>query len=107
MLSRMHPMVRLAERIAAEEAGRFTDTTIETDAFREGDQTTAALYAEAHAINERFKYAGAAFGVFMGIAVCARLLRLSVLRHERDYTIDKGACLSCARCFKYCPVEKP
>lgn len=107
MLSRMHPTVRLAERVAAEEAGRVTDTTIETDAFREGDQTTAALYAEAHTINERFKYAGAAFGMFMGIAICARLFRLSILRHDRDYTIDKGACLSCARCFKYCPVEKP
>ncbi len=107
MLSRMHPTVRLAEMVAAEEAGRVTETTIETDAFREGDQTIPALYAEAHAINERFKYAGAAFGVFMGIAICGRLFRLSILRHQHDYTIDKGECLSCARCFKYCPVEKP
>ncbi|HDP35377.1 MAG TPA: 4Fe-4S binding protein [Candidatus Hydrogenedentes bacterium] len=106
-LSRMHPTVRLAERIAAEEAGRVPDTTIETDAFREGDQTAASLYAEARALDARFKYAGAALGVFLGLAVCARLFRLSVLRHARDYTIDKGACLSCARCFKYCPVEAP
>lgn len=106
-LSRMHPTVQMAERIAAEESGRYADTTVDTDAFREGDQTIVALYAEAHAINERFKYAGAAFGAFMGLALCARLFRLSVLRHSRDYTIDKGACLSCARCFKYCPVEKP
>lgn len=105
LFSRLHPTVQMAERIAAEEAGRYTNTTIDTDAFREGDQTTAALYAEAHAINERFKYAGAAFGAFMGLALCARLFRSSVLRHNRDYTIDKGACLSCARCFKYCPVE--
>ncbi len=104
-LSRMHPTVRLAERIAAEETGRATDTTIESDAFREGEQPVTALYTEALAINERFKYAGAALGVFLGLSVCARLFRLSTLRHKRDYTIDRGACLSCARCFKYCPVE--
>ncbi len=106
-LSRMHPTVRLAERVAAEEAGVYDEMTTESEAFREGDQPPAALYAEAHALNERFKYAGAVLGIFMGIAVCARLFRLSVLRHARDYTIDKGACLSCARCFKYCPVEPP
>ena len=106
VLARMHPTVRLAERIAAEEAGNVEGTTIESDAFREGDQTAAALYAEAHAIDNRFKPAGAALGVFLGIALCARLYRLSVLRHEHDYIADKGTCLSCARCFKYCPVEE-
>lgn len=105
LLSRLHPTVQLAERIAAEEAGTVTGTTIETDAFREGDQTVPSLYAEAHAINRRFKPAGAVLGAFLGLALCARLYRLSVLRHEHDYTADKGACLSCARCFKYCPVE--
>lgn len=105
-LSRMHPTVQLAERIAAEQAGHVADTTIESDAFREGDQTVNALYLEALAINERFKYAGALLGAFLGIALCARLYRLSILRHETDYIADKGACLSCARCFKYCPVEK-
>ncbi|OQB43651.1 MAG: putative electron transport protein YccM [Candidatus Hydrogenedentes bacterium ADurb.Bin179] len=106
LLSRLHPTVRLAERIAAEEAGTVAGTTIETDAFREGDQTVPSLYAEAHTINRRFKPAGAALGAFLGLALCARLYRLSVLRHEHDYTADKGACLSCARCFKYCPVEE-
>ncbi len=106
-LSRMHPTVRLAERIAAEEAGVYDEMTTESEAFREGDEPATVLYAEAHALNERFKVAGAALGAFMGIALCARLFRLSVLRHARDYTIDKGACLSCARCFKYCPVEPP
>lgn len=104
-LSRMHPTVRLAERIAAEEAGRVVDTTIESDAFREGDQPVKALYAEALAINQRFRYAGAALGIFLGLALCARLFRLSVLPHATDYTIDNGACLSCARCFNYCPVD--
>lgn len=106
VLARMHPTVRLAERIAAEEAGTVQGTTIESNAFREGDQTAAALYAEARAIDTRFKPAGAAFGAFLGLALCGRLYRLTVLRHEHDYTADKGACLSCARCFKYCPVEE-
>lgn len=106
LLSRLHPTVRLAERIAAEEAGTAEGTTIESDAFRDGGQTVQSLYADAWAIRRRFMPASAALGVFLGLALCARLYRLSVLRHEHDYIADKGACLSCARCFKYCPVEK-
>ncbi len=104
-LSRLHPTVRLAERVAAEEAGRFAEGSIESDAFREGDQTVPALYAEARELNQRFKYAGAILGAFLGLAVCGRFYRLSILRRNAEYAIDQGACLSCARCFKYCPVE--
>lgn len=105
-LSRLHPTVRLAERMAAEEAGRITETTIDTDTFRAGQQSLAGLYAAAGEVNHRYKYAGAGFGAFMGLVVCGRLLRLTTLRQRPDYEVDRGACVSCARCFAYCPVEK-
>lgn len=105
LLSRLHPTVRLAERIAAEEAGAVEGTTIESDAFRDGGQTISSLYADALTVRRRFMPISAALGAFLGLVLCARLYRLSVLRDEHDYIADKGACLSCARCFKYCPVE--
>ena len=105
-LARMHPIVRLADRVAAEDAGRVTGTTIDSETFRAGQQPVAELYAEAAGLEERFKGAGAGFGVFMGLVVWGRVLRLSRVRVRKDYEIDKGACVSCARCFAYCPVER-
>ncbi len=104
-IARLHPTVLLAERVAAEEQGRFAERSIESDAFRAGKQSTSELYAEASDLRVRFKYASAWFGAFMGLVICAKLIRLSVIRRSDDYVPDRGACLSCARCFAYCPVE--
>lgn len=105
-IARIHPTVRLAERVAAEEQGKFTERSVESDAFRAGNKTPADLYAQAEALRMRFKTASACFGAFMGLAFCGRMIRLSVIRRNKDYVADRGACLSCARCFAYCPVGK-
>ncbi len=105
-LARLHPTVWLAERVAGEEQGRYEEKTIDGDAFRAGKRAATELYAEAHALKERFKYASACFGAFMGLVLCGKLIRLSIVRSNKDYVVDRGACLSCARCFAYCPVEK-
>lgn len=105
LIARIHPKVWLAERVAGEEQGRYAEHSLEADAFRAGKQPAAELYAEAGAIKHRFKYASACFGAFMGLVLSAKLIRLSIVRTNRDYVVDKGACLSCARCFAYCPVE--
>lgn len=105
-ISRMHPVVRLAERVAAEEKGVFLEHSLESDGFRAGQQSIAELYDEANALRRRFRFAAAGFGAFMGLVVCGRLIRLSVVRKSKDYEADRAACLSCARCFVYCPVER-
>ena len=105
-LARLHPMVLLAERVAAEERGEYSDYTIESEAFHADQTSPVELYAAADAVRQRFKTASTAFGAFMGLAFCGRLIRLSVIRKSADYETDRGACLSCGRCFDYCPVEK-
>jgi len=92
--------------VAAEEQGKFTERSVESEAFRAGNKTPADLYAQAEALRMRFKTASACFGAFMGLAFCGRMIRLSVIRRNRDYVPDRGACLSCARCHAYCPVGK-
>lgn len=105
-LARLHPTVWLAERVAAENRGQVFESSIETDAFRASLKPEQELYAEAEAVRARFRTASAGFGAFLGLVFCARVLRMSVVRKSRDYAADRGACLSCARCFAYCPVEK-
>lgn len=106
-LARLHPTVRLAERIAAEERGAIAEHTIDTDTFRAGKATLGELYAESARLRGRFAWSSALFGLFMGLVVSGKLIRLSVLRKSEDYTVDRGACVTCARCFAYCPVERP
>ncbi|HNX52180.1 MAG TPA: 4Fe-4S binding protein [Pontiellaceae bacterium] len=104
-LSRMHPTVRLAERIAGEELGRYTGNTIESAAFRASDTPNEKLYAEAVALKERFGRGGKWFGAFIGLVIGCKLIGVSIRRKRTDYEPDRGTCYSCGRCFKYCPVK--
>lgn len=105
-VARIHPTVWLAERVAAVERGAVDESPIDTEAFRSGRESPAELFAQAETVRGRFKMGTALFGGFMGLALCGRLIRLSVVRTTADYEPDRAACVSCARCFAYCPVEK-
>jgi len=105
-LSKLHPKVLLAERIAGEERGDFNGRTIDSDAFRVGKQTPQQLYAEANAIEASFASGALWLGAFMGLVVAGKLIRFSRIRGRKDYEMDRGACLSCGRCFAYCPAQK-
>lgn len=106
VLARLHPIVRLAERISAEERGDFSGMTIESEAFRSGKKTIPQLYNEARELRERFRTGSAWLGAFLGAVVAAKLIGLSVVRRRTDYETDRMACVSCGRCFAYCPVEE-
>ena len=105
-LSRLHPTVALAERIAGEELDRFESTTIESEAFRASDTPKETLYEQAVEIKERFTVGSRWFGAFIGLVIGCKLIAVSILRKRTGYEPDKGTCLSCGRCFKYCPVKK-
>jgi NosR/NirI family transcriptional regulator, nitrous oxide reductase regulator len=106
VLARLHPTVQLAERIAAEEEGLVADLTLESEAFRASRRTISELYAEAHAARADFKPKSGGLGAFLGLVVAWKLVSLSIVRRRKDYEADRVACVSCARCFPYCPVEK-
>lgn len=106
MLARMHPTVRLAERVAAEERGEYADMTIESEAFRSGKKTWPQLLEEVEGVRREFRTGSAWLGAFLGLVVCGKLIRLSVVRRRKDYDIDRANCVSCGRCFAFCPVEK-
>ncbi|NLN94297.1 MAG: 4Fe-4S binding protein [Candidatus Hydrogenedens sp.] len=105
-LARIHSDIRLTERILAEERGEVEGMTIESEAFRSGNTTIPALLESAGKIQEQYKRGSAWLGAFMGLVIMVMIIRLSLVRHRVDYEANKTHCVSCARCFAYCPVEE-
>ena len=105
-LSHMHFTVSLAEAIQRENTVAGTEATDETDAFRASGTTTVELFHQAGVVRRKFVTGGWLLGGFLGVMFCVKLIRMTVLKRRNDYTADRGACLGCARCFSYCPIEK-
>jgi len=109
-LSRMHPTFRLAERIQTEEharkAGKALETTDASQHFRDTGQPAAELYREAAGLRKMFGIAGAWFGAWVGLVIGVKLIHLSRRRRRTDYQPDRANCVSCGRCFWYCPSEQ-
>jgi ferredoxin len=103
--SRMHPTVRLAERIHLEDAGKVEDNTDASLAFRATGKETKALYEEALNIRAEFDLGGWFFGGFIGMVIGLKLIKVSIWRQRTDYEAGRASCLACGRCFKYCPKE--
>lgn len=97
--------VRLAERLAREDAGLEDTTTEETDAFREAGESSASLNQRVWLVREQTRLGLWILGGSMGLVIGGKLIRLSVYRSRTDYEPDRGECLSCARCFSSCPKE--
>ena len=109
-LSWMHPTVCLAERVRLEEAaagaGRDVGTTDASDAFRNTGRFNRELYAEATSLRGRFGTAGTLLGAWVGLVLAAKLIHLSIRRRRDDFRPDRAGCVSCGRCFEYCPLEQ-
>jgi NosR/NirI family transcriptional regulator, nitrous oxide reductase regulator len=104
--SRVHATVRLAERIALEQAGQVQGTTDASDAFRTTGTEIQELYDSATNIRQRFGLGGWILGGFLGLVIGLKLTGVSLWRERTDYQTDEAGCLACGRCFEYCPVEQ-
>jgi polyferredoxin len=103
--SKVHPTVRLAERVAAEDAKKVTGTTEESDAFRATGKPVKELNAQALKIRDQFSIGTPLFGAFLGLVFAARLLSLALASPNKIYEPHQGNCVSCGRCYKFCPRE--
>jgi NosR/NirI family nitrous oxide reductase transcriptional regulator len=102
-LSHFSDTVQLAERLRMEELGLIESPTVETEGFRRTSETPAELYARALDIRGKLGVAGWFLGGFMGLVVWGRLLGLAVHRRRTGYEPHRGECVSCGRCFRFCP----
>jgi NosR/NirI family transcriptional regulator, nitrous oxide reductase regulator len=46
-------------------------------------------------------------GGVLGLVAGSRLVRLSTRRHSNEFNADRALCVSCGRCWRYCPLGKP
>ncbi len=105
-MSRLHPEVLLAERVRLEETGQVQGTTDATDAFYNTGRPRAELYASALDLHSRFTTAGYGLGAWVGLVLIVKLVHTSIRRRRVEFTADRGNCVSCGRCFWYCPAEQ-
>jgi len=105
-MSRLHGRVRLAEQVEAEEAGTVEGTTDASDAFRNTGEPVKELYEEVISLRTTFRTLGICLGAWVGLVIGVKLIHLSIRRRRVDYQIDRTGCVSCARCFWYCPCEQ-
>ncbi len=105
-LARMHYTVRQAERVRLEETGRVQGTENISDAFYGTHRPREELYAEADAVRGRFVIGSWLLGAYLGLVIGGKLVHLSIRRTRTDFEPNRGTCVSCGRCFAYCPVER-
>jgi NosR/NirI family transcriptional regulator, nitrous oxide reductase regulator len=105
-LSLADPVAVLAEQVREEQAGMVNERTLESRAFRSTGRSTEQLFQEVRTLRQRLKRGGIAAGGFIGLMLGIQLAGLSLWRRRKGYEPDRGACLSCGRCFEYCPRER-
>lgn len=105
-LSMANRTVRLAEQVRLEELGRAAQTTLDSDAWRQLKEPAGHLYAEAIGVRQTLRRGGSWLGGFMGLVFAGSLIGLSVSRRRTEHVPDSVTCLSCARCFMSCPIER-
>ncbi len=105
-ISRANPTVGLAQRVYLEETGVEKEMTEPSDAFRRTGRQPEELYQDAAKINKQFTIGAGIIGGFLGLVFGLKLIQLSVRRVRTDYEADRISCVSCGRCFKYCPVGR-
>lgn len=106
LLARVHPTVRLANRLWLEEQGRVEGKTQATEAFELQGIPSAGVYREAADIHARFDVGAWAFGGWLGLILGLKMIGQAVRRHRPEYDIDLGSCVACGRCYASCPVER-
>jgi ferredoxin len=104
-LAGSHATVRLARRVRLEELHLVAGTTDASSAFRMTGEPTARLYDQAARLQQRFRHGGWLVGGLVGLVVAGRLVAASVRPRRTEYRANRAACLSCGRCFRYCPRE--
>ena len=104
--TKLNPTVKLAQRIYMEQQNTVSGTTDASAAFRATARPVEQLYTEAVSIQHKFKYGGMLLGVFMGLIGGLKLAGSRIRIQVSEYTADPAACLSCGRCYQFCPRQK-
>jgi ferredoxin len=106
----MSSVVRLSERVELEGAGiaeGLVDKNIadRSAAWRATGRPAEELRARAADVRAGYRTGAPLVGAFLGLAVALKLIQALAPRRSKDYEVHRPSCLSCGRCFFYCPQE--
>lgn len=106
-LGRAHPDLTLADAVAG--TGQDSSSLIRdrVEAFQASGVARDELLAKARAVRQNLERGGRWLGAYAGIVLGLHLVFLTRRIGHKDYRPDPSICVSCGRCFRYCPVEGP
>jgi hypothetical protein len=104
--SRLDLDVQLAEQLRREDLGLTQEMTDASEAFRNAQHSQQELYQAVLLKRSQFRWLGGAMGAWVGFVVAVKLISLSMRRRRDEYLPNRTGCVSCGRCFWYCPVEQ-
>ena len=110
-LARVHPRVRLADRVVLEErylahTGENLDRDDASEAFYRSSAAPRALYLQAEEIEQRITRGLSWVGVLVAWVAWWKILMRCLRRGSKDYVARPELCVACGRCFEYCPREQ-
>lgn len=104
--SATHPTVSLAQEIKWETDHHKKTGSEESEAYHTSGIQEQQLFFEAGQIQSFFYTGSWLAGAFLGFIFGIALIKTSIVRRQTDYEPDRGDCVSCGKCYKYCPVDK-
>jgi len=105
-ISLLHPKVVLCRQVCAELAAGDRPQTDESLAFRSAGTPVAELQREVGGVVSNIRLGSCILGVFLALAIMARLFNFSKRREQQDYQVDRSICVCCGRCYSVCPRDK-
>ena len=105
-LSYANKEVRLYELVQIQEAHPDNEMLPEVEAFYAQGRTMEELLQSNDAVQADFRFYGTIVGALIGLVIGLKLINLSVRRTRKAYEIDHKNCVSCGKCFSYCPQNK-
>jgi ferredoxin len=105
-LSWLEPEVQLAEQLRREELGLTETVTDASEAFRNSQRAPSELYQAMIVRREHFRRLGALLGAWIGLVISVKLVSLAMRQRRPHYRANPSGCVSCGRCFWYCPLEQ-
>ncbi|TWU65438.1 4Fe-4S binding protein [Crateriforma conspicua] len=97
--------VQLASQLQHEAADPQWPTNDASDAFRAAQGDADQLLLDAVETQHRYRYAGVGLGVWIALVVVGKSVSLCRRRQQDEFVAGRSACVSCGRCFEFCPVE--
>ena len=104
-IASVNPKVRLAIEMKLPPDRLTKSQTVDITTFKSTGNSLEKFDEEVKEIVRQFYWGGWILGAFIGLIFGLTLAGLSIPRYRTGYWPNKGACLSCARCMKFCPVK--